>query len=72
MSLLFLVLTGLVAAYFYLKSSGEILQILCLTALAISLLLAIFIVPWEVQLLILILILIGTRKVSLSKPAQLS
>lgn len=72
MSLLFLVLIASIATYFYLKSTAEISQILCLATLAISWLLAIFIVPWEVQLLILMLIMIGTRKVSLSKPPQLS
>lgn len=68
---IFLVFTALVAAYFYLKATEELPQILTLTAVAISLFLALAMAPWEAQLLMIILLLVVTRKVSWRKPGHL-
>ena len=67
---IFLVLTALVAANFYFKATEELPQILTLTAVAISLFLAIATAPWELQLLAIILVLIATRKLCLPKPGR--
>lgn len=64
---IFLVLTALAAAYFYQKATEELPQILTLTTVAISLFLALTMAPWEVQLLMVILLLVVTRKVSWRK-----
>lgn len=62
MFLIFLVFTALVAAYCYVKATEELPQILTFTAVAISLLLLLTMAPWEFQLLMIVLLLIGTRK----------
>lgn len=62
MFLIFLVLTAFVAAYFYVKATEELPQILTFTAVAISLLLLLALAPWEFQLLMIVVLLIGTRK----------
>ncbi|MDY6806944.1 MAG: hypothetical protein SXA11_24480 [Cyanobacteriota bacterium] len=68
---IFLILTALVAAYFYLKATEELPQILTLTTVAICVFLALAMAPWEVQLLMVILLLVVTRKVSWRKPGHL-
>ncbi len=71
MFLIFLVLTALVGIYFFLKATEELPQILTLTAVAISVFLALTMAPWEAQLLMIILLLLVTRKVSWRKPGHL-
>ncbi|MEM7554889.1 MAG: hypothetical protein AAF378_12450 [Cyanobacteria bacterium P01_A01_bin.84] len=63
MPLLFLIplFTGLVSGYIFKKSVDEIGYLAGLIA-AISILISLVIAPWEIQLLLLVLILVITKK----------
>ncbi|MFB2769760.1 DUF4278 domain-containing protein [Pelatocladus sp. BLCC-F211] len=63
MTLLFVIplFTGLVAGYVFKKSTDEIGQIIGVVA-AISLALGLILAPWQVQLLLLIVVFVSTKK----------
>ncbi len=63
MPLLFVIplFTGLVAGYIFKKSTDEIGQIIGVVA-AISLALGLILAPWQVQLLLLIVVFVSTKK----------
>jgi predicted membrane protein len=63
MTLLFVIpiFTGLVAGYIFKKSTDEIGQIIGVVA-AISLALGLILAPWQVQLLLLIVVFVSTKK----------
>ncbi|BAZ69897.1 MAG: DUF4278 domain-containing protein [Pelatocladus maniniholoensis HA4357-MV3] len=63
MALLFVIplFTGLVAGYIFKKSTDEIGQIIGVVA-AISLALGLILAPWQVQVLLLIVVFVSTKK----------
>jgi predicted membrane protein len=63
MPLLFLIplFTGLVTGYIFKNSTDEIGQIIGVVA-AISLVLSLILAPWQVQLLLLVVVLVSTKK----------
>ncbi|WP_290887193.1 DUF4278 domain-containing protein [Fischerella sp.] len=63
MPVLFLIplFTGLVTAYIFKKSTDEIGQLIGVVAV-ISLALGLILAPWQVQLLLLVVVLVGTQK----------
>lgn len=56
--------TALVAAYFYLNTFEEIPRILAFSIGAVCLFFSLVMTPWSIQLLILLFIFWGTRKLS--------
>ncbi|MBF2006867.1 MAG: DUF4278 domain-containing protein [Chlorogloeopsis fritschii C42_A2020_084] len=63
MPLLFLIplFTGLVTGYIYKTSTDEIGQLTGVVA-AISLILSLVLAPWQIQVLMLVVVLVGTQK----------
>lgn len=70
-SFFLIALIFLSAVALYLKTTEEIPQILALAAIWACCIFALVLAPWELQLILLLSILIGTRKIDKINPRQL-